>query len=325
MQTLREGVQEPHERLIPRPGSAPTMSSACLINHYNYGDFIGEAVASVLAQTHLPTEIILVDDGSDADSLAKVRQAAALSDRIRLIEKENGGQLSCFEAGVAACNSDILFFLDADDAWAPTYVEKTLAIFEQKPTIDLVGTNPVEFFPDGREEHEPGPSRCLGFSAVRCLERKGVWMGAATSCLAVRKRIIDRIFPPPNPGAWRVCADEMLVYGSSMAGALMYFQGEPLVRYRVHDNNAFYGTKDTPERAFGRRLEGRRLIEHLRVRFSLPERMPEMVLYEFKTIESPTPREFKDCWRIVTRSSLRWSKKLDLCLRLRRHYRKNRA
>jgi glycosyltransferase involved in cell wall biosynthesis len=286
------------------------MRVSCLISHYNYGEFVGEALASVLAQTRVPDEIVLVDDGSSESHRARVREAAASSPRVTLIEKPNEGQLSCFRVGLERSTGDIVFFLDADDRWKPEYVATVLELLERRRDVGFVASARTEFHPDGRVEVHESASRDLGFSVIRCLEAGGAWIGAPTSCLAIRRSVLDQIFPVPNPQAWRVCADEALVYGASLVGARKYFLGQPLVEYRVHGANAFFDRKDSPERAYMRRLEGRRLTEALRLRMSLPVSLAKMAHYEFRTIERPTRDEYRTYCRLVHRSELPLRRKL---------------
>lgn len=288
------------------------MRIACLINHYNYGDFIGETVNSVLAQSRLVDELIVVDDGSDETHLEAVRAISAKSPQVKLIEKQNGGQLSCFQAGLDATDSELVLFLDADDLWEPGYVQSIVDLLEERPDVDFVATNKREFYTDGTDSFEQLPSRDMGYAVVRTLERGGVWLGSPTSGIAVRRKILEQIFPVPNSSAWRVCADEALVYGSCIAGAHLYFLGEPLVRYRVHGSNAFFGKKDTPTRAYFRRLEGRRLVEHMRKKLGLPSSLVDLIHYELRTIEKPNKNEYGDCWIAVKRANLPWLRRIRL-------------
>ncbi|MEZ6015076.1 MAG: glycosyltransferase family 2 protein [Planctomycetota bacterium] len=296
------------------------MRVTCLINHYNYGEFVGEALASVVGQTRALDEVILVDDGSQEPHLAQVRAAVAGLPGVRLIEKPNEGQLSCFQVGLEASTGDVVFFLDADDRWRPGYVEAVLALLERRPDIGFVATNNTDFFTDGTARVEARASRDLGYSVVLCLARGGAWIGAPTSCLAMRREVLEQIFPVPNPRAWRVCADEALVYGSSMVGARKYFLGEPLVEYRVHDNNRFFGRKDSPERAYSRRIEGRRLTEHLRLRLSLPATLADLAHYEFRTLEAPTREDYRRYQSSVLSASIPLRRKLRVLFALFRAY-----
>lgn len=303
------------------------MRTACLINHFQYGDYVGEAVDSVLAQTRALDEIVVVDDGSSTEHLAKVRAAAGGNERIRLIEKENGGQLSCFEVGLAESSAEVVFFLDADDVWEPDHVATVVDLLERRPDVDFVAVNRRMFFPDGTESVEGVTTRDLGYSIVHCLHKRskgGAWVGAPTSCLAIRRPVLDRILPVPNPDAWRVGADRVLVYGSSLAGARKYVIGEPLVRYRVHGSNAYYGNDVAPDLAFTSRVEGRRLSEHLCRRLSLPASLIDLADYEFRTIESPTRKEYHAYRALVRESVSPWRLKRRLYRALAAHYRSSR-
>lgn len=85
-----------------------------IIPAYNASRHLPEAIASVRAQRDLPMEIIVVDDGSTDDTAAVARAAGG---DVRLVTKTNGGAATARNAGVAASTSDLVAFLDADDAW----------------------------------------------------------------------------------------------------------------------------------------------------------------------------------------------------------------
>ena len=85
-----------------------------VIPYYNGAKFIERALASVYRQTLPAHEIIVVDDGSKADEAAFIAKLAA-EGKFQLIRKDNGGQGSARNAGVAASNSDYICFLDQDD------------------------------------------------------------------------------------------------------------------------------------------------------------------------------------------------------------------
>ena len=297
------------------------MRTVCLVNHRDYGKYVGEAVDSVLAQTRPLDEIVVVDDGSDPEHLARARSAAGGDPRIVLFEQPNRGQLSCFQVGLDRSSAELVFFLDADDLWEPGYVESVVGVFEARPEVDFVATNVRRTFVDGDDQVDELPSRDLGFSVVRSLEEGSSWVGAETSALAMRRSVLERIFPVPDPDAYRISADQVLVYGSSVAGAHKYFLGEALVRYRVHGRNLYYGVEEDPRRAYRRRLEAKRLTEHLRRRLSLPPSLIDIVHLEFRTIERPTEQEYRAYRGLVRRAVLPLWRKVWLGRRLLAHYR----
>jgi glycosyltransferase involved in cell wall biosynthesis len=94
-----------------------------VINNYNYGRFLREAVESALAQTWRDTELIVVDDGSTDDSREVI---AAFGDRVVPVLKRNGGQCSCVNEGFARSSGGLICFLDSDDVLLPTAMEKAV-------------------------------------------------------------------------------------------------------------------------------------------------------------------------------------------------------
>ena len=119
-----------------QPGPVPTFS--VVIPAYQAADTVGEAVASVFAQTVAPEELIVVNDGSTDDiegALAPYRE------RITLISKENGGRASALNLGVGEANGEYVSFLDADDAYQPERIEALGALASMRPDLDLLVTD----------------------------------------------------------------------------------------------------------------------------------------------------------------------------------------
>lgn len=287
----------------PEKGTS-RLTTACLINHFDYEQFIGEAVDSVTSQSLALDEIIVVDDGSSPAGLRGARDACHGHPQVRLIEKENGGQLTCFQTGLDATSADIVFFLDADDLWHTDYVESIVRVFEERPDVDVVECNDRRVYSDGRIEIVERPSRNLGYSVVRSLASGGTWALQSTSCIAMRRATLDMIFPLTGFEGWRTCADEALVIGSSIVGAFKYFVGTPLVDYRIHGDNLFQGHEYCPQDRLTRGVELLRLVEFLRLRQTLPTSLAHVAHHEFRTIESPTKAEYTAYRRLVKASQL---------------------
>jgi len=121
-------------------------SVSVVIPTYNYGRFIGEAIESALRQSYAPVEIIVVDDGSTDDTEPAVRGFEELG--VRYIRQDNAGVCAARNRGVQESSGDLIAFLDADDTWEPTKVEKQAARFAQDPDIGLVHCGLREF--DGK-------------------------------------------------------------------------------------------------------------------------------------------------------------------------------
>jgi glycosyltransferase involved in cell wall biosynthesis len=101
-----------------------------VIPAYNASATIDETLRSVRSQTHHALEIIVVDDGSTDDTGAIVKKHAAIDDRIRIVTQDNAGLAAARNAGWRGAESDLIAFLDADDLWAPTKIERQLEALE---------------------------------------------------------------------------------------------------------------------------------------------------------------------------------------------------
>ena len=117
-------------------------SVSVVIPTYNYGRFIVDAINSVLHQTRLPSEIIVIDDGSTDETATLV---GAFGDRVRYIRQDNAGVCAARNRGVNESTSELIAFLDADDTWEPTNLEKQLTRFEADEEIGLVHCAMREF------------------------------------------------------------------------------------------------------------------------------------------------------------------------------------
>ncbi|HEY3328724.1 MAG TPA: glycosyltransferase [Capsulimonadaceae bacterium] len=93
-----------------------------VIPAYNSERFVGDNLASVVAQTFTDWEAIVVDDGSSDGTKAIVLEWAAREPRLRLVEQANAGPSSARNRGFAESsrNSDYVIFLDNDDVWEET-------------------------------------------------------------------------------------------------------------------------------------------------------------------------------------------------------------
>src|SRR4028119_1786662 len=101
-----------------------SLTVSVIIPNYNYGRFLSEAINSVLAQTCLNVEIIVVDDGSTDNSLEIL--AAYEKKGVKIIQQTNRGVGAARNAGADKSSGDLLAFLDADDIWLPQKLEKQI-------------------------------------------------------------------------------------------------------------------------------------------------------------------------------------------------------
>lgn len=127
---------------------------------FNKGPHIAKALESVLAQTVLPKEIIVVDDGSIDNGPDIVASYSNLG--VRLIRQPNQGVSVARNAGIASAQCDYVAFLDADDWWLPNHLEVIKRLALHYPDAGLLSTahfifrersnyRPNSIFPDNWE------------------------------------------------------------------------------------------------------------------------------------------------------------------------------
>jgi len=105
---------------------------------YNRADLIGDTVKSCLAQTYDPFEVIVVDDRSSDDIDAALAPFAD-ERRVRVVRHErNQGVSAARNSGVQAARGDYVAFLDSDDAWQPTKLEKQMAFILEQGEADFI-------------------------------------------------------------------------------------------------------------------------------------------------------------------------------------------
>lgn len=109
---------------------------------YNKAKSIENTINSILSQTFQEFEIIVIDDGSTDNSVESVK---AISDnRIRLIQKENGGVCSARNRGIIEATYDYVAFLDADDTWDGNYLLEQSKLIQEFPLAYMWGINFAE-------------------------------------------------------------------------------------------------------------------------------------------------------------------------------------
>lgn len=100
------------------PSSAPLIS--VIIPNYNYANYLGDAIESVLNQTYKNFEIFVVDNESSDDSL---KVASKYQDFITVIRKKHGGVSSARNVGISHAKGSYICFLDSDDTWVGDKLE----------------------------------------------------------------------------------------------------------------------------------------------------------------------------------------------------------
>ncbi|MFJ4888375.1 glycosyl transferase [Streptomyces sp. M41(2017)] len=94
---------------------------------YNAAATLGSSVRSVLAQTHTDVELLAIDDASSDESMEMLHDLARQDDRVRPeAAPGRGGAARARNQAIARARGDYVAFLDSDDMWLPTKLERQL-------------------------------------------------------------------------------------------------------------------------------------------------------------------------------------------------------
>lgn len=221
---------------------------------YNGAAYLADAVASVLRQTHAPSEVIVVDDGS-SDCSRQITEA--FPHTVRYLRKENGGPASARNLGIANATGEFLAFIDQDDLWHESKLELQLACFDAEPELDLCYTL-VDLFWDSSLAAEE-----RGYHGHRRTRRVP---GYVMPTLLGRRTAFGRVGQ----------LDESLVFGDGTDWAMRAIDGglhikllpEVLLYHRMHREN-LTRHRERSEREFVR--IARSHLDRLRKRRNLQE------------------------------------------------------
>lgn len=299
------------------------MLATCLINSFNYRPYVGEAVESALGQSRPFDQILVVDDGSTDGSRQFLEQKYAGTPRVQILAKQNAGQLSCFNAAIPHVTGDVLFFLDADDRFRPSYLATALECYE-RTRADFLIVGLENFGTNQSRAATKSADRDWGFSVLSTI-LAGTWVGAPTSCLSMRTSLARRILPFPFESEWRIQADNVLVYGASVLGAHKYELGETLIERRVHGSNLYFGRRTDPRQSMRFELIKNRLIAWYarQAGYDLAD-LPRLLPREFRTLARPTFREYRRYLRMSMHSSLPLTTRIKQTTSLTAHLLKSR-
>ena len=252
MQLKQQKQQQPSSQEFNQPSKRYRVSF--LINNYNYGRFLGDAITSVLNQEikdrDMSYEVIVVDDGSTDDSSAVMAQ---FGDRITPILKQNGGQASAFNAGVAASSGEWICFLDADDVIRSDKAQMILQVAETHPDAEWIfhplqpvdadlrpiDAKTIDVKPmDGKSETVAYPiDVSASIEKGRLNYRRLPFPTPATSGLCIRRSRLSQIFPMPESDG--ISLNDSYLQYAAMGTSPGLFLPHCLASQRYHGKNAF--------------------------------------------------------------------------------------
>ncbi|MCR5162497.1 MAG: glycosyltransferase family 2 protein [Thermoguttaceae bacterium] len=204
---------------------------------FNGERFLSEQLASIMAQTHLPDEVVIRDDGSTDQTMRILRAWAEKAPFPVKIHQnvQNLGPAKNFEAAVQEAEKEIVFFCDQDDIWKPEKIARVLEVFESEPETGVVYHNTEVINADGEKmglDEIRLRFKISQFTASRYLaptnERDPIVSGC---CCAARRAFLEKVTP-------FFCEHDISIYSCARAVDQIKTLREALIFYRFHQNNA---------------------------------------------------------------------------------------
>ncbi len=162
------------------------LSISAIIPVYNGERYLGQTIESVLAQSFPVHEILVVDDGSTDRSLAIASQFP----QVTPIQNSHQGAPASRNLGLARASGNWIAFLDADDLWMPTKIERQVQAILDQPSTDLIFTHLQCFVspdlePEAKTRLYCPPSPVVGHNATTMMARHSVFqtVGNFNECL----------------------------------------------------------------------------------------------------------------------------------------------
>ena len=192
---------------------------------HNYGRFLRGAVESVLAQTFGDFELIVIDDGS-TDATPRIVRPYLNDSRVRYLRTAHRGQAAAKNAGVELASAPLIAFLDGDDIWLPTKLERQVALFQADPDLGVVYARRWLIDEQGRHLEYEQPSLYRGLVLEALFRTNFVCFSSAV----VRRSVLE------ESGAFDEGLALAIDYDLWLRVALRHrfdFVDEPLVEYRT--------------------------------------------------------------------------------------------
>lgn len=182
-------------------GSRPTTELplvSVIMPAYNAQDFIREAICSVLEQDYPRLELIVVNDGS-TDQTAQ--EARVFGERVRVLEKENGGAAAARNHGISAAQGELVAFLDADDIWLPGKLSAQVGYLMKHPEVGMVTSNFLIWQPEPDGVFGQPPRPTIDHVADEIVREHSGWIYGELLCdcvvctitVLIRRSVVDSV------------------------------------------------------------------------------------------------------------------------------------
>lgn len=211
-----------------------------VIASYNHAPYIEQCILSVVQQTYPHIELLVVDDGSTDDSVARIEQLQR-EHGFELRVQQNKGLTHTLNEAIARAKGSLIAPFGSDDIMVPERIAKQVAYMQGKPEVGICAGNIELIDSDGQLFPEPRQRRDIAF---RRLDFDDVFMERKpyppAPTLLFRKEALEQVggFDP------QIRLEDLLIeLKITHAGYYIDCLGEVLAQYRKHDSNS---SKNTP-------------------------------------------------------------------------------
>jgi glycosyltransferase involved in cell wall biosynthesis len=220
------------------------MKISVVIPLYNKAPTILRAIVSVLGQRHYDLELIVVDDGSTDDSLAKIAQIE--DERLKIFRQRNKGVSAARNAGASIACSDWIAFLDADDEYHPDFLYRCAELIDahKGKDISFIASNYLLMNYLSDASHQLAfNERDIAGEVVYLELSKGHRTPACSSSVVVNRRKFQKIGGFPED--IRYFEDWTLWLKLSWSGKFLFISDPLSFIYRDESGASFHSRVDT--------------------------------------------------------------------------------
>ena len=121
-----------------------------IVASYNYEQYIGLTLNSLISKTYQNFEIIVVDDGSKDSSIQIISEYVNRYNNIKLYQHANNsnkGLIASILLGIAKAKGQYIAFCESDDYWTSDYLEKKVQVINQYDNVNII-SNDIELIGD---------------------------------------------------------------------------------------------------------------------------------------------------------------------------------
>lgn len=208
---------------------------------FNAGPLVEAALTSMCAQDYARQEIIVIDDGSTDDTLARIERVASKDRRIKVLSRPHHGLVASLNEGIALAQGDLIARMDGDDVSYPNRISSQVRAFQEDPGLALCATE-VDMLEMGRLWRTQGPG--VGRHDLRVL---GLFFTVFIHpTVMFDRRVLGETlrYDPSYPHA-----EDFDLFRRIFAAGRVHLLNTPLLAYRLHKNRVSFKHRQVQQKS----------------------------------------------------------------------------